>query len=65
MTNEEIFGEAKRIYPEDAQSLLAFFRGAEWHRDRSNHQNAADPPIGGAVKVGDDSSESAPSRAGR
>ena len=34
MTNEEILKEAERIYPEDAQSLLAFFRGAEWCRDR-------------------------------
>uniref|UniRef100_A0A6H1ZLF0 Uncharacterized protein n=1 Tax=viral metagenome TaxID=1070528 RepID=A0A6H1ZLF0_9ZZZZ len=30
-----------------------------------NHQNAADPPVGRAVKIGDGSSESVTVRAGR
>lgn len=31
----------------------------------SNYQNAADPPVSGAAKIGDDSGESVPLRAGR
>lgn len=33
--------------------------------EASNHQNAADPPIGGAAEIGAEGGESVPSRAGR
>ena len=36
-----------------------------WDAALSNHQNAADPPVGGAAEVSDVGGESVQSRAGR
>ena len=50
----------------------ATLKAIDWKRRQivtrnvsSNHQNAADSPISGAAEIGDESSESVPSRAGR
>lgn len=53
----------------DGQKLVAFLDRMMGHYDgdgcSSNQQNAADPPVGGAAEIGDESGGPAPSRAGR